>query len=231
MASNARLFQGLVWRCVTAETTKPRSKLVASPADYLTLTDMLSQVAADLPSSIKPFDRRIQRSFENGPWLLQASRFRPARGGGVFYAALDTKTALAEQGWHRRNFAQDYSPSQPVAPMPLEVFSVTISGRFVDVDDEVFAKSRGALLDKTDYSASRRFSLDASSAGLDGVLYPSVRLSPAGRCVAVLRIEAITSPAPVGVTSRWRFSFADGVGQFFEDQTAGLGASFSHEYL
>jgi hypothetical protein len=113
---------------------------------------------------------------------------------GVYYAAREIETAIAETAFHFGRIALDSSD-----PPRYENFRVLVSrvdDRFHDVD-QVSAERRTQLLDPDSYALSRAFGRQAREAGSRGLQYTSVR-RPAGRCLAVLQPRSAGLPTIAG---------------------------------
>jgi hypothetical protein len=99
---------------------------------------------------------------------------------GVFYAARERATAIAETRHHRsRLLAQSNAPP---AWLPLTAFTVAIRGELHDV------RGLQALLPRVyardDYTASQKFGRRLHDRGSNGIAYDSVRMT-GGQCFAV----------------------------------------------
>ncbi|MEO9262656.1 MAG: RES family NAD+ phosphorylase [Candidatus Baltobacteraceae bacterium] len=107
---------------------------------------------------------------------------------GVFYAAHDEATAIAETAYHRGRFLRDAGLRSEIVQM--RVYRVRIDGRF----DDIRARSpRAAIYDPDSYGASQRYAraLYVKNA-VDGIAFRSVRRRE-GQCVAVFRPRRIRS--------------------------------------
>lgn len=109
----------------------------------------------------------------------QGSRFSDGRWG-VFYAAAERDTAVAETRHHHARFLA--ATAQPPMHLPMRLYHVAIDARLHDlrpagaVDPAVLAPDR--------YDASQALARRLREAGSSGVVYPSVR-HPGGRCVGL----------------------------------------------
>ena len=113
----------------------------------------------------------------------QGSRFS---GGqyGVFYAARERATAVAETRHHHALFLA--ATQQPAMHLPMRVYQVAVDARLHDLRppgalaDAVY----DAVHDANDYSAARRLGAQLRAAGSAGVAYRSVRQAR-GQCVGL----------------------------------------------
>jgi RES domain-containing protein len=130
-------------------------------------------------------------------------------GRGAWYAALATKTCLAEVSWHMtRELARvgDLNATVDYA----EMFA-SFAGAFVDLRGR---KPPPACLDPDPamgYPAGNALAEQARAAGLNGIVYPSVR-DPDGTCLVALWPHAVQSVAQGKVLRvRWAGSAAPSV--------------------
>jgi hypothetical protein len=109
------------------------------------------------------------------------SRFSDGRYG-VFYAARERATAVAETRYHHGRFL--LATAEGAMHLPMRLYSVTIDARLHDLrpEDAVAA----AVYDPGDYSAARGLGHALHAAGSGGVVYRSVRHAK-GHCVGLFR--------------------------------------------
>ncbi|MBV8331692.1 MAG: RES family NAD+ phosphorylase [Candidatus Eremiobacteraeota bacterium] len=106
---------------------------------------------------------------------------------GVYYAARDEATALAETIYHRTTFLR--ATAEPSIDVDERMYRSQIAGTFDDIRDR---SPRSKLYDPDDYSSSQRYAARLYAANrLDGILYRSVR-RPEGECVAAFRPRCVT---------------------------------------
>ena len=137
---------------------------------------------------VPPEDRVVGpgASFVMAPFAyVRPGRFSPSGALGVYYASASLATAIAETAFHRGRFYAETRERPLVAEQRL------IEGS-IDADMAVAADEPNAraLLDPDDYAASFIFGQSVYAAGLDGVVYPSVRHA-GGRCAGVYRPRCI----------------------------------------
>jgi hypothetical protein len=119
---------------------------------------------------------------------------------GAWYAALDVETCLAEITFHMTDFLARTGVFQAVAEY-AEMFCST-SGEFLDlhaVPDHPALSPDKAV----GYPKGNHLALEARRAGLNGIIYPSVR-HVGGTCFAILRPAAVQSVRQGDV---WRLSW------------------------
>jgi hypothetical protein len=113
---------------------------------------------------------------------------------GVYYAANDLATAVAETTYHFARFARD--AQDPPRYENVRVLVGRIDDRLHDLLQAEPA-DRAPLLDPDSYGASQSWARTLREGGSRGIHYPSVR-HPAGRCVAVFRPRSVGLPRTVG---------------------------------
>ncbi|MBJ6979386.1 MULTISPECIES: RES family NAD+ phosphorylase [unclassified Luteimonas] len=172
---------------------------IASPADLDALFEIegltnprLRQELGDL--SMVPRGRRI-----SGPGTTpvmaaflhanpDGSRFSDG-SWGVYYAARERDTAIAETIHHRQAFLRH--TGEPPCVLQMRCYLADVTGRLHDI--------RGgwpALHDPDAYAASQAAARTLREAGSDGIVYDSARRD-GGQCVAVFYPDLV-SPARQG---------------------------------
>lgn len=109
---------------------------------------------------------------------------------GVYYAASDIETAIAETIFHFESFARD--SADPPRSEQMRVLSGAVKSDFEDV----FALAdpeRSQILDPYSYAISRAYAHDLRDHGSNGVIYPSVRRA-GGTCIGAFRPKAVSPP-------------------------------------
>jgi len=107
------------------------------------------------------------------------SRFSDGRFG-VFYAARDRVTAMAETRYHHGRFMA--ATAQPPMHLPMRLYHVGISATLHDLRPHGAVSD--AVHDPDSYAASQALGQQLRAAGSAGVLYRSVR-QPRGQCVGL----------------------------------------------
>jgi hypothetical protein len=117
----------------------------------------------------------------------QTSRFGDG-SYGVFYAAFERETAIAETAYHRSRFLRD--ARLPSERLDMRMYAAAVRGSFEDLRDVALD---AAVYDPDSYAASQAYGRRVHDANVaDGIVYRSVRRS-SGTCVAVLRPRCISS--------------------------------------
>jgi RES domain len=145
--------------------------------------------------ALVPPDERI--SGPGASYVMASFTHRNPKGSrfsdgsyGVYYAAIDFRTALVETAFHFARFAGDSGDGIRHEDMRVLVGSV----------DETFhaiaslpANERAAVLDPDSYVASRALGGRLRAAGSNGVVWPSVRHA-GGTCLGAFRPRAVRPP-------------------------------------
>lgn len=111
----------------------------------------------------------------------EGSRFSDGNYG-VYYAANDIDTALAETRYHRERFLQRTHE----APIEVDMrsYQSEIEADLHDIGGQ--QDSLAGVYADDDYSASQKLACDLWQSGSNGIVYDSVRHS-GGECVAIFR--------------------------------------------
>ncbi len=111
---------------------------------------------------------------------------------GVYYAAHDEQTAIAETAHHRGQFIANAGLRSEIVHM--RVYSAHIAGNY----DDVRAKLHSKIYDPSDFSVAQRYARRLYEADrADGILFASVRRAH-GECVAVFRPACVSDCRVVG---------------------------------
>ncbi len=110
---------------------------------------------------------------------VDGSRFSAGQWG-VFYAARDRATAVAETRYHHARFLR--ATAQPAMHLPMRLYHVTIDARLHDL--RTAGSVDAAVYDADDYTAARALGARLRAGGSAGVVYRSVR-HPRGQCVGL----------------------------------------------
>ena len=109
---------------------------------------------------------------------------------GVYYAAAELETAIAETVHHFEAFARD--SGDPVRMEDMRVLVGMVGEDFEDVA-ALTKPRRTRVLDPDNYAASQAYAHTLRNAGAMGVVYPSVR-RVTGTCVGAFRPRAVGIP-------------------------------------
>ena len=109
------------------------------------------------------------------------SRFSAGRYG-VFYAARERATAVAETRYHHGRFLA--ATAQPPTHLPMRLYNVVIDARLHDLRPP--GSVPAAVYDLDDYGAAQVLGARLHAAGAAGVVYRSVR-HERGHCVGLFK--------------------------------------------
>ncbi len=120
---------------------------------------------------------------------------------GMFYAARERATAVAETRYHHGRFLA--ATEQPPMHLPMRLYHVAIDGRLhdlraADAMPEAIQAMNKAVHDPQDYSAARTLGGALRAEGSLGVAYRSVR-HERGQCVGLFRTRAASRCLQVAV--------------------------------
>ena len=106
---------------------------------------------------------------------------------GIYYAANNLKTAIAETKHHRARFLA-YT-REDAGEIDMRVYIGEVVKPMHDIRDEKYQ----ALLNPDNWQVSQTFGQQMKTDNAWGIVYPSVR-NPGGECIAALRPPAISIP-------------------------------------
>jgi hypothetical protein len=109
---------------------------------------------------------------------------------GVYYAASDLETAIAETVFHFEAFAWD--SEDPMRTEDMRVLVGAVAAEFENLA-AVAEPRRSQILDPSSYVISQTYGRELRDTGANGVVYPSVRRA-GGECIAVFRPRAVGLP-------------------------------------
>ncbi len=185
-----------VWRLVEAQHRVSTLKLTDTLDEQALLESMLDETKPALPPECTGLDYLLAAPFRYAPYPF-GSRFRRAgRTEGVFYAAENVATAVAETAFYRLLFFNE-SPATPFpdAPTDFSAFSVSVkTARALDLTSG--ASSNTHLVDLVDYSACQALADKARRETIDLLRYCSVRDPSQGKNVALLSPAPFAAKAP-----------------------------------
>jgi hypothetical protein len=165
---------------------------VADAADFEALYALEAMTNERVRDEIGEIERvpRAERLFGPGSGPIMAafthvntlgSRFSDG-SYGMFYAARDRATAIAETRYHHGRFLA--ATRQPPMHLPMRLYHVQIDGRLHDLRPPGTVPA--AVYDPDDYGTSRKLGLGLRARGSSGVVYRSVRLAR-GQCAGLFR--------------------------------------------
>lgn len=193
LAAEARGYRGRVVRIVEAQHRISTSRLAADTADQQMLEALADAVKPDLPEAARRLPWLLAAPFRYG--LGRPSRFRAADVlPGIFYAAEDIATAVAEAAyWRLKGFSRSPGFLRPRTPTPMSAFSVRVAAaRAVDLTAAPFADPPDRWTGE-DYAPTQRLADAARRAAIVAIRAPSARHA-GGVNLAVLDAGALVPP-------------------------------------
>ena len=165
---------------------------VADAEDFEALFALEAMTNERMRAELGEIERvpRAERQFGPGSGPIMAafthvntlgSRFSDG-SYGMFYAARDRATEVAETRYHHGRFLA--ATQQPALHLPMRLYHVAIDGRLHDLRPPGAVPK--AVYDPLDYSAPRRLGAALRAEGSAGVAYRSVR-HVRGQCVGLFR--------------------------------------------
>ncbi|MGI9076330.1 MAG: RES family NAD+ phosphorylase [Gemmatimonadaceae bacterium] len=106
---------------------------------------------------------------------------------GVYYAARDETTAIAETRYHRERFMR--ATRQPRMELDMRVITATLDGSLHDLRG--LQAALPGIYNPDDYTAPSALGRELRAAGSMGIVYDSVRCD-GGQCAAVLRPSVLS---------------------------------------
>ena len=200
LSSEARAFEGSVWRLVEAQHRVSTLKLVDTLDEQALLEDILEESKPALPPECAGLDYLLATPFRYGAVYPHGSRFRRAgRTPGVYYAALAIETALAEMAFYRLLFFAE-SPDTPLPANAADytAFSAAVATQSaIDLTLPPLSRDAAHWTHPTDYAACQSLAEDARTAGIAAILYRSARDPAAGLNLALLTAGGFAAPRPL----------------------------------
>ncbi len=118
---------------------------------------------------------------------------------GVYYAAKDIETALAETRYHRERFLQ--RTNEPPIDIDMRSYASEINSELHDIRG--MKTDLSAVYDKNSYAESQKLARNLQDDGSNGIVYDSVRHAD-GECVGIFRANI---PQPVVQGSHYCFQW------------------------
>jgi hypothetical protein len=200
LSSEARAYQGRCWRLVEAQHRVSTLKLVDTLDEQTLLEDLIEETKPPVPPECQHLDYLFSTPFRYGALYPHGSRFRRAgRTLGVYYAAEEPRTAVAEMAFHRLLFFAE-SPGTPWPSDPGEytAFAAAVaSERCIDLTTPPFAADRARWTHLTDYRETQDLADAARAASIEMIRYESVRDPHASANLALLACVAFAGPRPI----------------------------------
>lgn len=209
LASEARRVEGAYWRVVEAQHRNSTLALVeeASLADQAVLEAEIETVKPLVPAAAGGLHYLLFTPFRYRPGY-PGSRFRRHDQGrevddGVFYAAEAIATAMAETAFYRLLFFSFTAMRGRPSNTPHTAFQTEVGALTIDLTLPPLDRDRAAWTHPTAYGPCHDLADDARRAGVEAILYESVRDPAHLRNIAVLRPEALARGRQIVAQQTW----------------------------
>jgi RES domain len=211
LRSELRPYERHVWRVVEAQHVISTRKIVDSNTEQSLLEDLIEAAKPPFPAECAGLHFLLKTPFRYGAVYPMGSRFRRAgHTTGVFYAAEDPHTAVAEMAFYRLLFfAESPATPWPVNPAEYTGFSSAArTSRSLDLARPPIDADKELWRHPVDYAPCQAVAEAGREAGAEILRYGSVRDPQGGACVAVLTCAAFAEREPLAFQT-WRI----GVGE------------------
>lgn len=225
VASEAGRFAANVWRVVEAQHVAATMALLDDPAEQAILEQLLDDAKPSRRADTERLHYLLATPFRY-PTTRGGSRFRATTDPGVFYAALEVKTACFEIAYWRWRFLADAVELDGLPAVAHTAFRTSIETAAVDLRGKPFTRDAQRWSAPDDYSATQAFARVARQAAVGAVLYASVRDPQHRACVALLDPAAFARRAPASAMHTWWLRVTRNSAVFRRDSTT-LAASFA----
>jgi hypothetical protein len=212
LSSDARSLEGTCWRLVEAQHYYSTLKLVDSVAEQDVLERLVDDTKPPIPPECRGLDYLLATPFRYSAPYPTGSRFRRAgMTQGVFYAAEESSTAVAEMAFHRLLFyAESPATPWPQNPAQYTAFSVQYATKkAIDLARPRFQVDRALWMHVTDYQHCQALADAARAARVEIIRYASVRDPGGGMNLALLTCRAFAKREPGSRRQTWRIQFND----------------------
>ena len=211
LRSELRPYERRVRRAVEGQHLVSTRKIVDTNAEQRVLEELVEASKPAIPEECRGLDYLLSTPFRYRPGY-PGSRFRRAGlTAGVFYAAEEPSTAVAEMAFYRLLFfAESPRTPWPANPSDYTGFSAAVrTGRALDLTCPPLDADRAAWRDPIEYAVCQVLADAAREAGGEIIRYESVR-DPDGRAsAAVLTCAAFAESYPLDYRT-WRIGVGAG---------------------
>lgn len=208
--SEARPWQGTVWRMVEAQHIASTMKIVDTLAEQDVLESLLESSKPKCLGLADGLDYLVATPFRYNPHR-GGSRFRAITDPGVFYGAESERTAAAELGFWRWRFLKDSIELKQLEPVAHTAFNTKISTDAVDLRQPPFDTYQTTWRHPTDYSGTQAFANVVRQTDIGAILYRSVRDPEGGVCLALLTPTGFAKRKPLSQQTWFLAVSQDGV--------------------
>ena len=204
--SNARPIALDPWRTVEAQHKVSTRKLVDTLEEQELLEGIVDGVKPPLPDAggFAGLDYLLSTPFRYPP-LKYGSRFGTTLERGIFYAARDLATSLAEKAYYQLLFLAGTTVSLQGLSTDWTAFQSQVATEHgIDLTAPSFAPFADAISSPSSYQATHRLGAAMRAAGVVAFLYPSARCPHRGDAVGLFQ-PAFKRRAPLASSMQtWR---------------------------
>jgi hypothetical protein len=219
LRSELRPYERHVWRVVEAQHVISTRKIVDSNAEQSLLEDLIEAAKPPFPAECAALHFLLKTPFRYGAVYPTGSRFRRAgHTPGVFYAAEEPHTAVAEMAFYRLLFfAESPATPWPANPSGYTAFTAAVRTSYsLDLAQAPLDASKALWRHSIEYAPCQALAEAGREAGAEILRYESVRDPQGGFCVAVLKCEAFSERVPldreswqIGVNARGAYAIRE----------------------
>ena len=204
--SNARPIALEPWRTVEAQHKVSTRKLVDTFEEQQLLENIIDGAKPPLPraGAFAQLDYLLATPFRYPP-LRYGSRFGTIAERGIFYAARDLETSLAEKAYYQLLFPAGTTAALDGLSADWTAFqSQVATDHGIDLTSPPFAPHADAISSPSSYQAAQRLGAAMRAAGVIGFLYASARCPRRGDALGLFQ-PAFKRRSPIAATMQtWR---------------------------
>jgi hypothetical protein len=192
------------FRIVESQHLVATRKLVDTDEEQRILEELIdAQKPARKDDAARPLHYLLYTPFRYPP-LRHGSRFGTRLEPGIWYGALERRTAFAETAYYRLLFVEGSAAALTPLDLELTVFRVRMkTARGVDLTAPPFAAHESTLSSKSHYDASQALGRAMRAARVEAFMYRSARDIEGGTNVGLFSALAFTERKPSGVETWW----------------------------
>ncbi len=186
-SSSVRRLSCKAWRVVESQTVLSTRKLVDSAAEQELLETLIDAAKPPVPAdaAFKHLHYLLYTSFRYPP-MRHGSRFGTRHERGIWYGAIEIRTALAEVAYYRFVFLEGTAAKLAPLTVDLTAFQAAIRARrAVDLTRPPFAAYESEISSKARYEAPQVLGREMRAAGVEAFRYTSARDRERGAAVGL----------------------------------------------
>ena len=203
LSSETQALSATCWRAVESQYAVATMTLVDDADEQELLEEILEDSKPPVPEECRRLHYLLFTPFCYS--VRSESRFhRAGDRAGIFYAALEVRTALAEVAFHRLLFFAE----SPRTPWPDRIIAFTVfsarvrTERAIDLAASPFDEAAELWRHPVEYAACQALAEQARERGVEAIRYASVRDPLGGVNLALLTCNAFAARKP-GSMHEW----------------------------